>query len=152
MDLATGELGAGLVDGVARVGHEGHVAGVQDGEGEVRQPFLGADQRQDLAVGVEVDAVALRLQNAAIDWRSSGGTLIERVLVKGRVLDVRLEAVDDRPGRGGVGVADAEVDHVLAGGDRGLLLLVDLGEQVRRELLEAVGLRERRGMAGLVRR
>ena len=61
--------------------------------------------------------------------------------MEGRVLDVLLEALDDR-GRGRpVGVADAQVDHVAARRDRRLLLLVDLGEQVGGELLEPFGLR-----------
>jgi len=56
-----------------------------------------------------------------------------------------LQAVDDRLGRGAVGVADAEVDHVAAGGDRRLFLLVDFGEQVGGEVAEAFGLHKRHG-------
>src|SRR3712207_9553046 len=52
-----------------------------------------------------------------------GGPLVQRVLVEGRVLDVVLQAPDDRRRGGAVGVADPQVDHVPAGGDGRLLLL-----------------------------
>ena len=47
-------------------------------------------------------------------------------------------------GRRAIGVADAQVDHVAARGDGGLLLLVDLGEQIRGELPQPFRLHELR--------
>ena len=48
-------------------------------------------------------------------------------------------------GRGPIGIAHPQVDHVAARGDGGLLLLVDLGEEIRRKLLEPLRLHERGG-------
>ena len=74
------------------------------------------------------------LQKAAIERLSSGASLVEGVLMERRVLDVVLKAADDRRRSRAIGVADSEVDHVAARGDGGLLLLVDLGEQIRGKL------------------
>src|SRR5262249_41133591 len=71
-------------------------------------------------------------------WRP----LVEGVLVERRVLNVVLEAADDRRRGGPIGVAHAQVDHVAAGGDGGFLLPVDLGEEIRGELLQPFGLHE----------
>ena len=54
-------------------------------------PFLRADQREDLGVGVEVDAVP-RLAEGRDRPPQLGSSLVEGVLVERRVLDVVLEA------------------------------------------------------------
>ena len=119
--------------------------GFKHREREVGNPFLRADQRAGSRHWGRG-----RCRNAFLAERGDapaqlGRPLVQGVLVERRVLDVVLQALDDRPRGGPVGVADAEVDHVAPGGDRGLFLLVDLGEQVGRELLEPFGLHKRGG-------
>ena len=84
------------------------------------------------------------LQNAAIDCRSSGAPWSRAYWWNAGFSTWCWRLLMIAGGRRPVGVADAQVDHVAARGDGGLLLLVDLGEQVRRELLEPLGLHERR--------
>ena len=59
------QLGAGPgedrppgVDRVAGVGGEGHVAGVEEGEAEVVDALLGADRRDHLRLGIDLDPEA----------------------------------------------------------------------------------------------
>ena len=110
----------------------------------MRDPLLRPDQGEDLGVGIEVDSIP-RLAEGRDRPPQLGRPLVEGILVKGRVLHVVLKAADDRRGRGPIGIAHPQVDHVAARGDGGLLLLVDLGEEVRRKLLEPLRLHERGG-------
>ena len=67
------------------------------------------------------------------------GADVARVLVVLRVADGLGHRVDDAVRRGAVGIADAERDDVDALRLLRLLLAVDLGEQVRRQIGDAVG-------------
>ena len=58
MGPAAGKEGPDVVDGVGRFGDQGHVAGVDEGQGDVGDPFLGPDQGDNLTEGFELDAEA----------------------------------------------------------------------------------------------
>ncbi len=65
--------------------------------------------------------------------------LIRRILVVLRVFGGLAEAFDDRHGRRQVGVADAKIDDINAFGNRGLLHLIDGGEQIGGQCLDSCG-------------
>ena len=92
-------------------------------------PFLRPDQGEDLGIRIEVDAIAhfAESRDRPPQLRSA---LVEGVLVKCRVLDVVLKAPDDRSGGGPVGIAHSQIDDVATRGNGGLLLLVNLGEEI----------------------
>ena len=54
--LAAGEHRPYGVHRVAGVGHERHVSGIDEAEGDVADPLLGADEGQHLFLGVQLDA------------------------------------------------------------------------------------------------
>src|SRR5271166_1844553 len=98
-------------------------------------PFLRPDQGEDLGIGVEVEAIthfAERGDRPPQFWSA----LVEGVLVKRRVLDVVLQAPDDRSGSGPVGIAHSQIDDIATRGYGGFFLLVNLGEEIGRKLLE----------------
>ena len=136
--LRAGEDRPAGVDGVAGVGGKRDATGVEEGEAEVVDALLGADRRDHLALGVD-----LHLEAAVVELGEGlaklGSSAIAWVLLVGRIGDRLLHRLDDvRVGRL-VGVADAEADHVDAGG----ALLGDaplqLGEHVGRHRLQAPG-------------
>ena len=55
-DLRFAQAGRAEVGRVAGAGNDDRVAGVQVGPHQVGQPLLGADQGQDLGLGVQVTA------------------------------------------------------------------------------------------------
>ena len=97
------------------------------------EPFLRADQGQNLRVGVEIDVVSF-FAKGRDRAPQLGRSLVEGILMECRVLDMVLQALDNRLWGRAIGVADSEVDHVAARGDGGLLLLVDLRKQIRGKL------------------
>src|SRR5947207_3179954 len=102
------------------------------------QPLLGPDEREDLGVGVELHAepAAEPLGDGPAEL---GHAVVRRVAVGGgvaRSLPGRLHHV---VWRGRVRVPHAEGDDVRAGGTPLGHLPVELGEQVRRQVLHAPG-------------
>jgi hypothetical protein len=97
-------------------------------------PFLRADQGKDLGIRVKIDAITHFAEGCdrPPQLRSA---LVEGVLVKRRVLDVALQAPDDRSGSGPVGIANSQIDDVAARGNGGFFLLVNLGEEIRGKLV-----------------
>ena len=55
---AVGQHGAGRIDRIPGVGGQGDVARVQQDEADVGDALLGAEQRDDLLAGVQLDAEA----------------------------------------------------------------------------------------------
>ena len=118
--LGAREQRAAGVDGVAGVGGEGDVARVEEGEAEVVDALLGADRRDHLGLGVDLDAEAAVVE-AGERVAELLAAAVRGVLVRCRVGDGRLHRLDDvREGRR-VGIADPEADHV----DPGRLLVGD---------------------------
>ncbi|MNX99298.1 hypothetical protein D3C86_1317370 [compost metagenome] len=142
-DLATREDGAAGVDRVGGLGHDGLVAGVDEGQGQLGEAFLGADEGQHLGLGVEFDPVAALVPGG--DRLAEGLLAAEgRVAVVRGILDGGDGRVDDRLRGGQVGRADPQID------DRHPLLLrggaqhFELGGRVGGNLLETVGFLEHR--------
>ena len=88
-------------------------------------------------LGVELDAEAARVE-VADRLAELLAAAVGRVLVRVGLGHGVLHRLDDRGGRGTVGVADAEADHVDAGGALLGDLALELGEQVRRDALQAL--------------
>ena len=137
MGLTAREPGPRGIDRVAGVGHEDDVARVDECERDVRRPFLGPDQGQDLGGRLQGHAEALGVP--------AGGRLAEReeafvvrVTVVPWLAGCPRQRVDDVGRRRQVRVADAEIDQVHASCPHLLLLAVDLGKQIRGQALEAV--------------
>ena len=124
------------VHGVAGVRYDRHVAGVQQRPGQVREPFLGADQSENVGGGLEghaeAPAVPVRHSPLVLD-----GTAVGRIAVAADVGGAFHERVDDVGRRREIGIAHAEVDDVHAPGRQLLLLAVQVGEQVGADLLQS---------------
>ena len=84
---------------------------------EMREPLLGPDGGDHLGLGVELDAELAQVEvgdGAAQLGDAPGG----RVAVVARVVDRLGQLLHRHVGRGQVGVAEAEVDDVVAGSPR----------------------------------
>ena len=106
-------------------------------EADVGDGLLRAQRGHDLALGVESDAEAPPVVGGH-RLAEQQGALVRRVLVRGGVPRRLGEGRDDVLGCRRVGVADAEADDVDAGRPPGGDLALDLGEQVRRQALDAL--------------
>jgi hypothetical protein len=107
----------------------------------VGDQLLRADAHADL-LGLEVHRVAL-LHEGRHGALELVDALRGRVLVDVLVVQVRDHRVEQEPRRRLVGVADAEVDDVLPLLLEGGALALELGEEIRGELLEPVAGSER---------
>ena len=139
-DVAEGAAGdheAVGVDGIAGVGHQHHVAGGGDRHGEVGEALLGAEGGDHLGLGIELHPEAAGVV-AGLGAAQAGDALGGGVAVGPRAADGFDKLFDDMGGRVHVGVAHAEVDDVHAFGAVAGLQPVDLGEDVRRQALDAV--------------
>ncbi len=103
----------------------------------MREPFLRTDQRLHLGVRVELDAEPpfVELRDRLAERREP---VVGRIPVGGRVLRGLLQGLDDVRRRRQVGIPDAERDHVGALGPLRRDALVQFGEQVRRQVLDAL--------------
>ncbi len=135
--MTVGEQRTRGVDRVARVRSQTHVELIEKGQADVGQALLGAEQWHHLGIGVEPDA------EPALVEVHHGGAKLERaavagVLVTSGVVRRLREGRHDVRRRGCVGVADAQADDVCAGRPACGDLALDLGEQVRRQALNAL--------------
>ncbi len=155
--VRAGEHGRVDVDRVARARHDGRVARLQQHPHEVREPLLGADGRDRLRLRVELDreAAPVEVADRRPQLRDAAARRVAVVpLLAGRLLELR----DRDLGRRDVGVAEAEVDDVLARPPQVELELVRDREDVRRQRADAAELhpttldaRGRRSPAGAIR-
>ncbi len=131
-----GKPGSDEVDRVARARDDRAVAAFEQDPHQVGEAFLGADRAHDVLVGIELDAVALGVALA-------DGLTQVRQPAAGRVAVVDGfggglgELVDGDRRRGNVGVAEAEVDHVVAVAPQLAFELVDGRKDVGREIVDA---------------
>jgi hypothetical protein len=132
LDLRTREHGREAMDRVARVGHERHVPRLDEEPHQVRQTLLGADGRDRLSLGIELDAEAppVEVADRAPEVRDAAA---RRVAVVARILRRLGELLDGNVRGRHVRVAEAEVDHVLAGASQLELDPLDLRERVGRQ-------------------
>ena len=116
-------------------GDERGVAGAEQGQAHVAEPFLRPDRGNDLVVGVEVDAEPglVPLRDLLAQVVDPGG---DAVPVVTRVVGGLAELLDD-PLAGRVsGIPHPEVDHVDVLPAHPVFELVDLAEEVRRQVAD----------------
>ncbi len=129
------------MDWIGGVGHQRDVVVIQEGEREMRDAFLGADERQDLAARVERHAklpevpLGDRLPELALDVAVRPG-----IAVVGRILDLPAQVLHHMLGRRQVRVAHSQVDDVDAALAGLSLEIIEDREQIQRQPLEATGL------------
>jgi hypothetical protein len=124
------------VDGVARRRDERGIARLEEHPHEVDEALLCTHGRDDLCLGVELDAEAAAVEVCAGEPElrdAAGGRVAVVVGLRGGLLQLRHSNV----GRGKVGVPEAEVDDVLAGTAQVERQLADRREDVRRERVDA---------------
>ena len=132
----TGKERAALVDRIRRLAEDDDAlrrVRIHEHLGEREDRLLGPVRRDELRVGVELDAEAACAPAGCglAELRQPGGERIRRAL--GQRVDERLP--DDRVGRL-VGVALAEVDHLDALRNERSARLLEPDERVRRHLRE----------------
>ena len=137
MHLGAGEERARSVRRVPGIRRERDVARVEQHERHVADSLLAAQRGDDLRGWVELDAEAVAVEGGG-RGAELVGTVVGRVLVRGRVSRGVGEGSDHRRRRRQVGVADAEADHVHALASLSRDLALELGEQVGRDLIEAL--------------
>ena len=127
---APAKIGPQMWIGYDGLGHERGVARAEQHPHEVREALLGPDRRAGLGLGVELDPERALVQvgDREAELRDAPA---RRVAVVARVADGFAELVDRDVGRRQVGVAEPEVDDVLAGPPGLHLQRVDRGEDVR---------------------
>ena len=104
-------LNTGTVGNVAGIGHQDLIARVEECTHDEIKGFADTDRDQDLGLGIVMNAVALLeiagYLNAEFEQSTvagvRGGTVAEGVYY----------GIADAPGRGEVGLADTEADHVV---------------------------------------
>ena len=101
------------------------------------RPSFAAERDDDLAVRVELDAEAA-LVIGRLGLAQAGDALGGGIAVGSRLGGDFAQLGDDMGRRRAVGIAHAEVDHVLAPRPRRRLHRIDLGEDVGRQALDAV--------------
>ena len=123
------------VDRVRRRRHERGVARTDEREHQVREAFLRTDGGTDLGLEVERHA-ELALVQRGDGFAQLRDALARRVAMVARVAH-RLDQLLDRDvGRRQIGVAEREVDDVLAGSPQRHLQRIDLRERVRRQSVD----------------
>ena len=135
---ASGEAGTDGVDWIAGARDEHDIARIDECKRNMPDALLRADQREDFVRRVQGDMKAACVPVGHC-FAERQHTLIRWILVVLRVFGGFAEAFDDRHRRRQVGVADAKVNDINAFGNRGLLHLIDGGEQIGRQCLDSGG-------------
>ena len=125
------------VDRIGRIGRENHIARRGDRLGHVGEAFLGAERRDDLAVGVELHPEAA-LVIAGLGAAQAGDALGGGIAVGARLARRLDQFIDDMARRRQIGIAHAEVDDVGAGGAGLGLQTIDLFEHIGRQPPHAI--------------
>ncbi len=105
--------------------------------GEIGQSLLRAEGDDDLALGIELDVEAARVVGR-LGLAQAGNAARSRVAVGARVGSCFGELGHDVRCSRQVGIAHAEIDHVLAGGATARLHRVHFREDVGRQALQSV--------------
>ena len=125
------------MDRIARVGHQHRVPGRGDGLREVGEALLRTERHNHFRFRIEVDVEAA-LVVRSLRLAKPRDTARGRVAVRARVGGGFRELGHDVRRGGQVGIAHAEIDHVLAGSARARLHGVHFREHVRRQALQAM--------------
>ena len=129
------------VDRVRRARHQRGVARPDEREHQVREPFLRTDRRADLGLEVERDAerALVEVGDRLAQLRDAAA---RRVPVVARIAHRFGQLLDRDRRRRHVGVAEREVDDVLACSPELHLQRVDLRERVRRQRVDPAELHD----------
>ena len=120
---------------ITRRGHERGVAGTEQRQHEVRERLLGPDGGAHLRLGVDGDVEAPVVEMAQ-RLAQLGNAACHRIAVVARITCGLDELRHRRVGRRKVGIAEAEVDHVLACSPVLHLQRVDGRERIRRQRID----------------
>ena len=129
--MALGHDYAVLMNGVRRIRRDHHIARSDHGEEQMGEGVLGADGDDGFLIGIEVDAVVglVAPGDFLAQPRDAAGS---RITVVARVAGGFHHFADDHARRGAIGIAHAQIDHVLLRGARRRPHFVDHGKHVRR--------------------
>ena len=127
------------VDRVGRGRHDDVVAVGREHPQQVREPFLRADRAHDLGLRIDRDAEAARVVLADRSAQLLDAAA-HRVAVIGRPERGLPQLLDGDRRRREIGVAEAEVDHIVSLVPQLPLQLVDGREDVGRQVVDAVKL------------
>ena len=111
-NLGTQNLAERRVCGIARIRHQDAVARIDEGQRRVQDALLGADERQHLALGIEVDVVPALVETShglAQLWRTHCGL----VAVGTWLVSHLAQLLDGLWRRWHVGRANGQRDDVL---------------------------------------
>ena len=124
------------MNGIAGIGRHEDIARRGHGLGQVGQPFLGAQRDNGFGLGIDVhiEAALVIARHRLAQTRDP-----PRVgIAVGALVSHRFhQLLHDMGRRGGIGIAHAEINDVLTGRAGTRLHGVDLGEDVRRQSLDA---------------
>ena len=123
------------MDRVTRVGNDYLVAWLDQRQHQVREAFFGADCRNRLGLGIDLDAVAARVPTRDFDAQIGNASRC-RVAMISRIARGLDQFIDDRIGRGQVRVAHAQIDNVLAAMPRFHFQMVDDGKNIGRKFFD----------------
>ena len=137
-----------LVDRIRRIRRHDRVAGPHHREQQVRQRVLRPDRDDGFRIRIEIDVV-IRLVPLDDLLAQLGNTLRLRVAMIARVARRLDHLVHDDPRRGPVRVAHSEIDHILLRRSCLCLHLIDDGEHVRRQFLDAIKFLVRTRLVGI---
>src|ERR671925_1385345 len=135
MDVGAGEDRPRGVRRIPRLRAEAETTRIEARHGDVTDGLLAAEHGNHLRRRIELDTEPVAVEGCRC-LTKLGGPVIRRVPMRLWVTEAGRGSVDDRVGRREVGIADREADDVDA-----LTLLcrdlaLQLGEEVRRHLVE----------------
>ena len=131
-DRRTGEARREEMNRIARARHERDVARPEQHPEQMHEPLLRAEGHRRLRLRIELDAVPVTVEVAdrLTQLRQAATRRVAVVARKERGL---AQLLDGDLGRRHVGIAEAEVDHILARTPQLELQPLDLGERIRRQ-------------------
>ena len=137
--VAFGHDDAVLMNRIGGIRRDHGVARPDHGEQQMRQRVLGADGDDGFGFRIQLDAVvgAIALDDFVAQPRNAAR---HRIAMIARIAGRFDQLLDDRLGRGAVGIAHSEIHHIQLRRARLGLHLVDDGEHVGRQFLDAVKL------------
>ncbi len=126
-----------LMNRIGGIRRNHRVIRTDDGEQQMRERIFRTDGDDGFRVGIEIDVVIglIALDDFLPQMRNAARY---RVAMVARILGGFDQLVDHHARRSAIGIAHAEIDHILLRGTRSRLHLIDDGENVGRQLLDAI--------------
>ena len=113
-DFGLDQLADRRVGRITRIGHQYAIARIQESERDVKDSLLGADQRLDLALGIQFHLIPglVPVRERLAQFRNADVWLVAMLVGLAGML---AQGVDCLVGRWQVRAADAQINDVLAG-------------------------------------